>query len=98
MLENTDEKQGTQGLAEGREVSECGIGQELGPHALNRQLGPRGLTLLTQTSSVVPGTAQPFHCVCPASDRVGIRTASSWAPLFRSFEFVALPVQGSKEQ
>lgn len=30
-LENTDEKQGTQGLAEGREVSECGIGQELGP-------------------------------------------------------------------
>lgn len=31
MLENTDEKQGTQGLAEGREVSECGIGQELGP-------------------------------------------------------------------
>ena len=31
MLENTNEKQGAQGLAEGREVSECGIGQKLGP-------------------------------------------------------------------
>lgn len=31
MLENANEKQGTQGLAEGREVSECGTGQELGP-------------------------------------------------------------------
>lgn len=40
MLENTDEKQGTQGLAEGREVSECGIGQELGAACTTRSDSP----------------------------------------------------------